>query len=348
MRVAFAGAGWQRNLVNNVVIPLAAVLLSLVVGAFLIMLVQVNPLDAYGALAKGALGTVRAVTQVALRSVPLLLIGLGLLLAFRCKVWNIGAEGQFFMGALAATWVGLSFGSWPAWVVLPAMLVAAGLAGAAWGAIPGLLKARRGTSEIVTSLLLNYVAILFVSYLVRLPMKDPQYYLPQSAPLGDAATLFLIPGTRLHAGLLIALVCVPLVYLVLWKTPFGYRLRVVGANPTAARYAGIDVAAHVVAAMVLSGGLAGVAGMIEVAGVHHRLMTGISPGFGYTGIVVALLGRLHPIGVLLAAYFFSSLTIGADSMQRVVGLPVALTDIIQALVVLFVLASDYVTQRKRD
>ena len=341
------GRPWQRTLLLNVVVPAMAVLLSLVIGALLIMVVRVNPLDAYGALFQGAFGKVRALTQLALRATPLLLIGLGLTLAFRSRVWNIGAEGQFYMGAVAATWLGLTLTGWSTWLVLPAMLAAGAVAGAAWGAIPGLLKAKRGTNEIVTSLLMNYVAIFFISYLVRLPMKDPEYYLPQSATLDQAATLSMIPGTRLHIGLLIALVCVPLVYLLLWKTPLGYRLRVVGSNPDAARYAGINVAAHIVMAMALSGAFAGVAAMIEVAGVHHRLMVGISPGFGYSAIVVALIGRLNPIGVLVAAFFFASLVIGADSMQRVVGLPVSLTDVIQGLVVLLVVASDYLARRWR-
>jgi general nucleoside transport system permease protein len=341
------GHPWQRTLLLNVLIPALAVLLSLAIGALLIMVVRVNPLDAYGALFQGAFGRVGALTQLALRATPLLLIGLGLTLAFRSRVWNIGAEGQFYMGACVATWLGLTLTGWPTWLILPAMVVAAALAGAVWGAIPGLLKAKRGTNEIVTSLLMNYVAIFFISYLVRLPMKDPEYYLPHSATLDQAATLSMIPGTKLHIGLFIALVCVPLVYVLLWKTPLGYRLRIVGSNPDAARYAGINVPAHIVLAMALSGAFAGVAAMIEVVGVHHRLMVGISPGFGYSGIVVALMGRLNPIGVLVAAFFFASLVIGAGSMQRVVGLPVSLTEVIQGLVVLFVVASDYLVRRWR-
>lgn len=339
---------WRILLLRNLVIPVLAVLLSLVVGAIFILAVRVNPLAAYGALFKGAVGSPRALIQTALLATPLLLISLGLTLAFRSTVWNIGAEGQFFMGALAATWVGLTFSGWPMWLLLPLMVVAGWLFGAAWAAIPGLLKAKQGANEIVTSLLLNYVAIFFINYLVRLPLKDPEYYLPQSASLVEAAILPPIPGTRLHIGLVLALLCVPLVYLLLFKTPLGYRLRVVGANPEAGRYAGINVPAHIVIAMMLSGGLAGIAGMVEVSGVHHRLMSGISPGFGYTAIVVALLGRLHPVGALLASFLFAALVIGADSMQRIVGLPVALTAVIQALVVLFILASDYLARRWRE
>jgi len=341
-------AGKRRlALVSSVGIPLASVALALLLCAIIIALLGTNPLDAYRSLARGAFGSERAITQTAIRAVPLLLIALGLTLAFRSKVWNIGAEGQFFMGALAATWFSLQFETLPVYVMLPAMTVVAFIGGALWGLIPALLRAYMGANEIVTSLLLNYVAVFFVNYLIRSPMKDPDYFLPQSAPLPDAATLPLIGDTRLHAGIIIALICVPLIYLILWKTPLGYRLRVVGSNPDAARYAGISVERSIITVMVISGGLAGIAGMVEVAAVHHRLMAGISPGFGFTAIVVALLGQLNPMGVLFASYFFASLVIGADSMQRVVGLPVSLTEVIQALVVLFFLAGDYFSKRRR-
>jgi general nucleoside transport system permease protein len=328
-------------------IPLAAVALALLLCAVIIALVGTNPLDAYRALARGAFGSTRAATQTAIRAAPLLLIALGLTLAFRSKVWNIGAEGQFFMGALAASWFALQFDSLPPAIMLPAMVAVAFLGGALWGLIPALLRAYMGANEIVTSLLLNYVAAFFVAYLVRSPMKDPNYFLPQSAPLPAAATIPLLGNSKLHAGIILALVCVPIIYLILWKTPLGYRLRVVGSNPDAARYAGISVERSIITVMLISGGMAGIAGMVEVAAVHHRLMTGISAGFGFTAIVVALLGQLNPLGVLVAAYFFASLVIGADSMQRVVGLPVSLTEIIQALVVLFFLAGDHFSKRRK-
>ncbi|MGQ9517916.1 MAG: ABC transporter permease [Anaerolineae bacterium] len=326
--------------------PILAVLFALLLGALIIASVGVNPLAAYQSMVKGAFGSPRALTQAALRAVPLLLISLGLILAFRSRIWNIGAEGQLYMGAWVATLFALSFPSLPPAVMLAGLLLAGFVGGAVWGLVPALLRAYLGANEIVTSLLLNYVAIFWVSYQVRLPMKDPTSFLPQSAVLPTPAALPVLPGTRLHMGVVLALALIPIIAFILWRTPLGYRLRVVGSNPDAARFAGINVPLHIIIVMVISGGLAGAAGMIEVAGVHHRLIQDLSPGFGFTAIVVALLGQLHPAGALLAAYFFASLVIGADSMQRVVGLPVALTEVIQALVVLFVLASEVVRRRR--
>lgn len=326
--------------------PILAVLCALALSAIIIALVGVSPLDAYGALVKGALGSPRALTQTALRSGPLLLISLGLILAFRSKIWNIGAEGQFYMGALTAAWFALTFPNLSPPAMLLALLAAGFIGGALWGLIPALLRAFLGANEIVTSLLLNYVAMFFISYLVRSPLKDPTSFLPQSAPMPASAAIPLIPGTRLHLGIVLAVLCAPLIAWIVWRTPLGYRIRVVGANPDAARFAGISVPLNIILVMVLSGGMAGVAGMFEVAAVHHRLMEGISPGFGFTAIVVALLGQLNPFGAVLSSFFFASLVIGADAMQRVVGLPVALTEVIQALVVLFVLASEYMRRRR--
>ncbi len=327
--------------------PILAVILALLLGALIIAAVGVSPLAAYQAMVKGAFGSPRALTQASLRAVPLLLISLGLVLAFRSRIWNIGAEGQLYMGAWAAALFALSFPDLPPALMLMGLLLVGFAGGALWGLVPALLRAYLGANEIVTSLLLNYVAIFWVSYQVRLPMKDPTSFLPQSAVLPASASLPVLPGTRLHMGVILGLILVPAIAFILWKTPLGYRLRVVGSNPNAARFAGINVPLHIIIVMVISGGLAGIAGMIEVAGVHHRLIQDISPGFGFTAIVVALLGQLHPAGALLAAYFFASLVIGADSMQRIVGLPVALTEVIQALVVLFVLASEAFRRRVR-
>lgn len=348
-KTALSSADGRPALAKSILLtasPILAVLFALLLGALIIASVGVNPLTAYQSMVKGAFGSPRALTQAALRAVPLLLISLGLILAFRSRIWNIGAEGQLYMGAWVATLFALSFPSLPPAVMLAGLLLASFVGGAVWGLVPALLRAYLGANEIVTSLLLNYVAIFWVSYQVRLPMKDPTSFLPQSAVLPTPAALPVLPGTRLHMGVVLALALIPIIAFILWRTPLGYRLRVVGSNPDAARFAGINVTLHIIIVMVISGGLAGAAGMIEVAGVHHRLIQDLSPGFGFTAIVVALLGQLNPMGALLAAYFFASLVIGADSMQRVVGLPVALTEVIQALVVLFVLASEVVRRRR--
>lgn len=337
----------RPSLLIEILTPVLAVALALAVGAFLILVVGVSPLVAYVALVRGAFGSANSLTQIVLKATPLLLIGLGLTVAFRCKVWNIGAEGQFYMGALAATWVGVSFGGIPTPLMLPLVGVAGFTGGALWGVIPAVLKIKRGVNEIISTLMMNYIAIFFLSYLVRLPLKDPDYYLPQTAAISSLSELpFLFPGSRLHAGIVVALLCVPLIYFVLWKTTLGYRIRAVGANPDAARYAGMNIARNIIMAMIISGGLAGLAGMVEVAGIHHRLLVGISPGYGYTAIVVALLGKLNPIGVMLAAYLFAVLVIGADSMQRILGIPVTIVVAIQALVILFVLGSEAFSRRR--
>ncbi|MCL4458938.1 MAG: ABC transporter permease [Chloroflexi bacterium] len=336
------------SLLRGLFSPLIAIILALGMGALLILGSGVNPLAAYRALFLAAFGGPLSLSEVLVRTIPLLLIGLGLTIAFRCRVWNIGAEGQLYIGALAATWLALTFSDIPGLLLLFLMFVISFLAGAFWGAIPGALKAKFGVSEIITSLMLNYVAFFFVSYLVRVPLKNPQYYLPETAHIPEATQLpILIPKSSLHLGIVVPLLCVPLVYILLWKTVLGYKIRAVGISPQAARYAGINVARYIILAMVLSGGLAGLAGMIEVAGVQYRLTAYISSQYGFTAIVVALLGRLHPVGVLFAAFLFAALIVGADAMQRVVGLSVNLVYVIEGLVVIFVLGSEALRRRRR-
>ena len=339
-----SGLQWRRLMPSLVFVLTVAAVLP--ITGVIILLVGVNPIEAYLALVVGAFGSSRGLTETILQAVPLLLIALGLVLAFRCQVWNIGAEGQYLIGALSATWVGLAWGeSLPSLVILPLMFIAGALGGGVWGAIPGILKAKRGLSEIVVSLMLNFVAFYGLAYLVRVPLKNPEYFLPHTAPLPEAARLLLLGGPRLHIGVIIALVAVGLVYFILWRTSLGYELRAVGANPTAAEAAGIHVSRSIVLAMVLSGMFAGVAGMIEVAGVHHFLSQDISIGYGFTAILIAILGQLNPFGVLLAAFFFASLQIGADYMQRAVQLQKALVGFIQATLVLFFLVGTVLAKR---
>ncbi len=337
---------WRKRLQRSLLL-VACTAAALPVTGVLILIVGGNPFKAFLALFTGAFGSARAWTEIVLQATPLLLIGLGLALAFRCKIWNIGAEGQYLVGALCAMWVGLTWGdALPAFVILPLMFLAGALGGGLWGLIPGILKARLGLSEIVVSLMLNYVALYGLAYLVRSPLKNPEYYLPQTAPLPDAARLPRIFGTRLHLGVLIALAAVFLVYFVLWRTSFGYSLRAVGANVKAAEAAGINVPRSIVLVMVLSGALAGVAGMIEVSGVHYHLSQGISAGYGYTAVLITILGQLNPYGVLFAVFLFASLVIGADFMHRSANLQQALVEFIQAAVVLFFLIGTVIARRR--
>jgi simple sugar transport system permease protein len=324
-----------HSLAKAIAVPVCAVLTALILGGALIAAAGASPLQGYEALFRGAAGSPRALTETVVKAVPLMLAGLGVGLAFRGRIWNIGAEGQLLMGAVAAAGVGLRFPDLPAWVLLPLTLVASFALGGLWGSIPGVLKARFHANEIVVSLMLNFVAILFVSYLVSGPWRDPASGIPITAAVGESARLpRLVPGTRLHGGIVVALACSLLTYIILFRSTLGFKIRAVGGGLEAARFAGIDVNAVVAVTMALSGGLAGLAGMCEVSGLHYRLMDNISPGYGYTAIVVALMGELHPVGIPLAAILFAGLLVGGEAMHRAVGVPSALVNVIVGLIVL--------------
>jgi simple sugar transport system permease protein len=327
---------------------LLALAITLALAAAALALGGYPPLEAFGALLRGALGSPSAIVSITLvRTVPLLLTGLAVALAFRAGVWNIGAEGQFYAGAVAAVWVGLQVGGWPAWMAVPAVLLAAAVAGAAWAAIPALMKLRLGVGEVITTLLLNFVAIDLSAWLVHGPLQEPRGVFPQSGTIAEVARLpLLIPGTRLHVGFALAVLLAMALAFVMRATRAGFFVRAVGASPDAARVAGrIPVARVVAAAFLASGALAGLAGGVEVAGVTYALYENLSPGHGYTAIAVALLAGLHPIGVVGTAFLFGVLEGGASSMQRIAGVPAAWVNGIQALVILSVLVVDRVLRR---
>ena len=335
----------------SILIPVIAVLVSFLVGGVLIALVGVDPLKAYQAFLHGAFGNRVNLGNTLSVATPLMLCGLGIAFAARGSVFNIGAEGQLYIGAIFAVWVGLRCAGWPAYLLAPLILASGFVGGGLWGFIPGILKAKYGINEIVLTVMLTEIAIQIVSWLIRGPMLDPNSFgIPQTAALSKAGRLpLMLTGTRLHIGILIALVCALVIYILLWKTTFGFRVRAVGFNARAAAYAGMPVTATTTLSMIISGGLAGIAGAIEVAGVHYRLMDGISPGYGFTAIVVSLLGRRHPVGVVISAILFAALQGGADAMQRKVAVPVHLAYIVQALTILLVIVGEYlVTHRKFD
>lgn len=329
--------------------PVSAVLLAVMVGGVLIALVtESNAITAYSVLVDGAFGNLTAFTETLLKAAPLLVTSVGIMVAFRGKAINLGAEGQLYMGAIATTWIGAFWRDLPAGLYVPLAAIAAMIAGGLWAAIPGYLKARAKINEVITSLMLNYVAIYFVDFLVNGPWRDPAGPEPQTPPIVAAARMgYVIPGTRLHTGIIIAAVCLFLAYLLLWRTGLGFRIRSVGSGPDAALQAGINVPATIVLVMMISGALAGLAGMGEISGVHYRLLPGISGGYGYTAIVVALLGKLRPLGVTLASVLFAGLVVGADSMQQFAMVPASLVLVIQGLTILFVIASDAAVIRLR-
>jgi len=338
---------WRR-LTLDLLAPLLLTALG-VLGAFLassvlILLIGKNPVTAFQALFVGAFGSANSLAETAVKTSPLLLVGVAISFAFRGRVWNIGAEGQLYMGALAATAYMLYVPfDLPAPLMLSTALAAGFLGGALFGLIPALLKVFYEANEIIVTILLNYIAIYAASYFIYGPMRTTEGPLPQTDIVPASGFMpILVPNTRLHAGILVGVAVAIAVHVVLWRTAIGYEVRIVGANRNAAVYAGIPVSRSILSALLISGGISGMAGMIEISALHHRLLEGISPGYGFTGIVVALLAKMNPIASIFAAVLFGGLIVGGDSMQRASDIPVMMVYIIQGLVVLMVLGTDYI------
>ena len=351
-----------RTLLNSA----GAVALALALGAIVLALSGYDVGDALGALAQGAVGSVNANAETLLQTTPLILAALAVAVGLRGGLFNIGGEGQITIGGLFAAVVGYQFSDQPlgsAWrlfhapavpgIVQMVLILAAGVVGGMlWGGLSGLLKARFGAHEVITTIMLNYVAIGLVSYLVRVPLHGPGP-IPQTPFISKAAHLpILIPDTRLHAGLLVALAVAVGVWFFLWKTPWGFAVRTVGLNPDAAQYAGIGMKRLVFGTMALSGALAGLAGAVQIAGVDFGLVqTGFSSGYGYDAIAISLLGLNHPLGIVLAAWLFAALRSGAGEMQVAAGVSSQIISVLQALVILMVSAEAglryYVDQRRK-
>jgi simple sugar transport system permease protein len=288
---------------------------------------------------KGIGGSSYAVAEVLVRATPLMLAALGVSGGFRTGFLNIGAEGQIYLGAIAITWLGMTFPGLPAPIMVLLSLVLGFLAGGFWAVIPGVLKAKFGLSEVINTIMLNYIAINLVGILVRTSLTDSTYPYPMS-PMLPESTFFmqLLPPTRLHAGLLLALVCTLLIYVLMFRTTSGFCMRAVGLNSRACQCSGIGVKAYVFISSAISGGLGGLAGVSEIAGLHHRLIEGISPSYGYLAIIVSLLGRNHPVGIVFASLCIAALQVGSMSMQRASGVPTSIASIIMGLVVIMILS----------
>jgi simple sugar transport system permease protein len=324
---------------RRLVVPAGVVAAALAVSVVVLVAARVDPILALDALVRGAAGDRFALADTLIKTCPLVLTGLAVAIAFRTGVWNIGAEGQLLMGALAATAAGNAIGTLPRTLALPIVLASGVAAGALWGAIAAVLKVRRGVSEVIATIMLNFVAARIVGFAVHGPLMEAGGRYPQSDALAPATRL---PATSdgLHLGIAIAALVVPLASVVLYRTTLGFRWRATGDNPEAARVAGLEPARALTAAMLASGGLAGLAGAIEVAGVTGRLFEQFSGGQGYTAIAVALLARLDPFGVGLSALFFGALAAGSGAMQRVAGVSAVFAAVIQATAILAVLAFD--------
>lgn len=324
---------WLRAL-----LPVAAALLTFVITALLVVLVNANPLEAYYYFLIDPLTSRTKTLEVLVKATPLLLTGAAVTFAFVGGYWNIGAEGQLYAGAVAATAIGLQVGNLPAWLALPLMLIGGFLAGALWALTPALMKVKLAIDEVVTTLLLNSVALFGVSALLNGPWRNPVSQWPQSPDIATSAIFpKLVARSRLHLGFLLAVIVILLLWYLLTQTSLGLRMRAVGLGAEAARFAGINVERTMLTSALVSGGIAGLAGVNEIAGIHYHLIDAISPGFGYTGILIATLGSLSAWGVTLAALFIGLIDTGAQTVSRALGVPVYLGDVIQATLLLVTL-----------
>lgn len=331
---------------KEIIVPILAVLTAVIVGGVVIALAGGNPFAAYAGLVEGAFGSAKALSETTVWATPYIFAGLAVALAFKGGLFNIGAEGQLAIGAVASAWVGYALPgilgvNLPTIIHLPLTLIAGMLGGFIWGGIPGWLRAKFGGSEVINTIMMNYIILNIISYLLNGPMKDPNplNVVARTPMIADSARIpTIFPGFRLHWGFILALAVAFLVWWLLQKTTLGFEIRTTGANPDAAKYAGINVGRILTITMALSGLLAGLAGTIEVTALNYRHELGFSTGYGFDAIAIALLGKGNPLGVVLAALLFGAMRNGATRMQFLTQIPVDVISVIQALILLFVAA----------
>ncbi|MDZ4718068.1 MAG: ABC transporter permease [Roseiflexaceae bacterium] len=333
-----------RQLLIELLVPILAIFTALVIGALIIVATGASVTAAYSGLFRGALGTPQALANTLVAATPYIFAGLAVALGFKCGLFNIGAEGQLVMGAISAAVAGAAFTGLPAIIHLPIALIAGILGGALWGGIAGFLRAKTGAHEVITTIMLNYIAIRLTDYLIKVPLKDPAASAPRTRFISPAAELPFLFGAdyRLNAGFILAILAAILIWWLLSKTTIGFEIRTVGANPNAAQYAGMSITRNFILAMALSGGLAGMAGASTVLGLEHNLKASFSAGYGFDSIAIALLARSNPLGIIPAAIFWGALRNGAGLMQLESGISINLINIVQALVIVFVAADQIV------
>lgn len=337
-----------KQLLNSLLVPILAILTAVVFGGLIIYSVGGNPIAAYMGLVQGAFGSPKALSETAVWATPYIFAGLAVAVAFKGGLFNIGAEGQLALGAVTAALIGYAMPGWlgislPAYIHIPLTVGLGMLAGALWAAIPGALKAYTGGHEVINTIMMNYIALNITSYLLNGPMRDPNPLnlsarTPEIAFNARIPPIFADPLLRVHWGFVLALVVAAIIWWLLWKTNLGFEIRTVGANPDAAKYAGINVKRTIIITMALSGALAGLAGAIEVTALNYRHELGFSMGYGFDAIAIALLGKTNPFGVVLAAILFGAMRNGATRMQFLTQIPVDIISVIQALILLFVAA----------
>lgn len=325
------------------------ILFAFFISGFIFKAYGIDPILAYKIIFIHAYGSPAGIYETIVKAIPLILCGVGLSLAFKAEMWNIGAEGQLLLGAIAATGIAL-FTPTPEPLIIPTMFVGGFIAGAIWAVIPAILKVLLNVNEVITTMMMNYIAIELVRYLIYGPWRGAREWgYPITDEIPDAAKLIYISGTRIHIPtLIIAISAAFIIYLVIMHTTLGYEIRVTGENPEAARYAGINYLKIAVFSMAISGGLAGIAGVGEIAGIHYRLRypESISMGYGYTSIIVAWLGRLNPIAIIMSSIFFGGLLVGGYVMKMILGLPVAVVYVFNGIMLMFILIGGILSQYK--
>ncbi|MEG6586629.1 ABC transporter permease [Dendrosporobacter sp. 1207_IL3150] len=325
-------------------VPILSVFCGLLFAGLFIALTGKNPVDVYMLMFEGAFGSQYGISETIVKAIPLILCSLAVALAFRMQLWNIGAEGQLYMGAFGATWAALSFPEWPASQLLPFMVIMGALMGGLWGLLPAIPRAYFKVNETITTLLMNYIAILWVDYFVYGPWKDPKGLgFPITAPFSSGAILPSFGITRIHWGIIFAIVAVVILYIIQNYTKWGFEIRVSGESAAAAKYAGMNYTRNILLVMFISGSLAGIAGMTEVSGITQRLQHGISPGYGYSAIIIAWLARLHPVVIVFVSVIFGGLLVGGFSIQTS-GFPAATVAMLQGAILFFVVGGEIFTQ----
>lgn len=324
---------------SKALIPIAAVLVTFIVTSVLIIIAGANPFAAYYNFIVVPLSSKFSALEVLVKATPLIFTGIAVTFAFASGYYNIGAEGQLYAGALAAAWVGATLTGLPAIAAIPIMLILGFIAGMLWALVPAILKIKLKVDEVVTTLLMNSIIMYIISALLNGPWRNPETGWPRSPEFFEAARMIkLIPKSRLHLGFVIALVLVLIVYVIIKRTPFGLKMRAVGASKVGAQFAGINVNRTMLIAALVSGGIAGLAGVSEIAGIHYHLIAELSDGYGYTGIIVATLGGLNPFGATIAAMFIGLIETGAQTVSRVLGVPVYLGNVVQSTLLLVTLS----------
>lgn len=328
-----------RGHTREIIAGAIAIMGTLGVGSLIFLSQGVDPLSAYFRMLQGIFGSPSDIRSYLTEITPLLVIGLGLAISFKARLWNIGAEGQFVGGALVGGVVAINLADAPGYLGIPLSLVAGVAGGAAAGWLVGILKARWDVNEVITSLLLNFIIAFAYNYSIRQPFQDPATYVPESAPVPEHLELPEFPSIEVHIGFVIGLILIPLVWHVLANTRFGFRVRMIGENRSAAHALGVRDRRMIVQILSLSGALAGLAGAIQILGVQHRLVEGISPGYGFTAIIVAVIGSLTPVGVLIGASLVAALTVGGEALQRFEEIPAAIIDVLNALLIVFAIVA---------